>query len=1048
MSLQSNVGGSSSLSIDEIRQTVAEWKYRDETIIVGDLLAKPPYNERTGKKIESDAAKLVIAARSGTIKKPLLDTFLSEYGLSNKEGIALMCLAESLLRIPDQRTAERLIADKIELGNWASHAGKADSALVNASTWALMLTGKLVTVDRKFTSSPGKWIRQLTNRVSEPVVQAALSRAMRILGREFVLGTSIESAMKRSDSANLYSYDMLGEAAREAQTASRYLESYLNAIRVIGTSKTSRSIGRPSISIKLSALHPRYEFSQRQRVLDEMISVLKKLCLAAAENDTDLTIDAEEADRLELSLDLFEALARDPDVSVLDGLGMVVQAYSKRALPVLDLLIALAGETGRVIPVRLVKGAYWDAEIKQSQVQGTSGFPVFTRKLTSDLSYLACAKKILEKPSKLKGQFATHNAHSVAGVMELAGSNRDFEFQRLHGMGESLYSVVSDCYASFPPVRIYAPVGPHDDLLAYLVRRLLENGANSSFVNRFLDENTEASDLVRDPIKSLNETETRFHPGIPLPGQLFAPDRINSEGVDLTAAKSVDQLVVAVEQSEAESFVAVSLVSGKLAGENGEPVLNPANRNDTVGQTSNCCQDDIDRAFFHAADAQTAWDECGGGERARLLTEFSDRLEANRSRFTAILCREAGKTYPDAVDEVREAIDFCRYYAVQAKRRFSWPEILPGPTGESNELSLHGRGVFVCISPWNFPLAIFLGQVTAALAAGNTVIAKPSEETPIVAFEAIRLLHASGVPVDACHLLIGDGSVGEALVRHPLTAGVAFTGSTSTAQRINLAMAETTSRPIAPLIAETGGQNAMVVDATALLEQVTDDVIHSAFLSAGQRCSALRVLFLQEDIADAAIEMIVGAMDELRVGDPRRPETDVGPIISEQAASLLRAHIDALTAKGQLIHAASLSDECVNGTFISPSLFEIAAIDELQEEHFGPILHIVRFKESDFDNVLRSISDTGFGLTFGIHSRIDSRTRGAARTARVGNVYVNRNMTGAVVGSQPFGGQRSSGTGPKAGGPNYLLRFATEKVVTVNTVATGGNADLLSLDTN
>lgn len=1035
-------------SATELRALIPASKLKDEAAAVAGLLQHVPYTQSDGREISKVAAKIVQLARSDASTKPILDTFLTEYGLSNKEGVALMCLAESLLRIPDERTADELIADKMQLGDWVSHAGSAESALVNASTWALMLTGKLVAVDREFTENPGQWLRQLTNRVSEPVVRAAMRTAMKILGREFVLGATIDDALNNSEPLGLYSYDMLGEAAREASTAARYLDSYLNAIRVIGASDRQKSASRPSISIKLSALHPRYEFAQRSRVLDEMLPALKQLCQAAAENNLDLTIDAEEADRLDLSLKLFELLARDDDLSALSGLGVVVQAYGKRAQPILDWLIALATETGRVFPVRLVKGAYWDAEIKHAQVEGLAGYPVFTRKASTDLSYLVCARKILDHPGKLFGQFATHNAHTVAAVVEMAHTHRDFEFQRLHGMGESLYAAAKQHYDEFPSLRVYAPVGPHDDLLAYLVRRLLENGANSSFVNRFLDEKTTAEDLVRDPADIVRASTPIAHPGICLPAELYGTQRANSVGVDLTDAASVNALTSAVAESASTSFEAASLVFGKRnsrGGGSAESITNPADREDALGSSVAGCQLDIDDAFSLAAEAQAEWDASGGRQRATILQAFSDALESRRNHFVAILCREAGKTYADAVAEVREAVDFARYYAQQARRLFGDAEVLPGPTGESNAISLHGRGVFVCISPWNFPLAIFVGQVTAALAAGNTVVAKPAEETPIVAFEAVKLLFEAGLPANACQLILGGGSVGDSLVRHCNTAGVVFTGSTETAQKINLAMAQT-SRAIAPLIAETGGQNAMIVDSSALLEQVTDDVIKSAFLSAGQRCSALRVLYLQEEIADAAIEMLSGAMDELRVGDPRYLATDVGPVISQAAADLLHAHIKSLTDANKLIHATALTPECERGTYVAPSLFEIGHIDELDAEHFGPVLHIIRFDGKRFEDVLSEVSNYGYGLTFGIHSRIESRVQLAAERVGVGNVYANRSITGAVVGTQPFGGQRLSGTGPKAGGPNYLLRFATERVVTINTVATGGNADLLTLD--
>ena len=863
--------------IGTLREAIAAAKFADEAAVVTALLESTPYARSEARQIEHDAADIVRHARADLANRPLLDTFLTEYGLSNREGIALMCLAESLLRIPDQRTAERLIADKIRFGDWASHAGQSGSLLVNTSTWALLLGSKLVDTDPDFSSNPGEWLGKLTSRLSQPVIEKATRAAMLILGREFVLGTTIEKALAASDDG-AYSYDMLGEAARDAATARRYYDAYLQAIKRIGSAGLNKAAVVPSISIKLSALHPRYEFAQRQRVLEELVPVAQALCVAAMHEGIALTIDAEEADRLDLSLDVFEALARDPGLADFPGLGMVVQSYGKRALPTLNWLAALGRETGRCIPVRLVKGAYWDAEIKHAQVHGYPGFPVFTRKPATDVSYLACARFILDEPGTLSGQFATHNAHTVAAIMMMAKDTSTFEFQRLFGMGATLYAAARARYPDLPALRTYAPVGRHDDLLAYLVRRLLENGANSSFVNRFLDEALDPLDLVRDPFDVMRSFETLPHTGIALPDHLF-PDRRNSMGVDLASADVASTFEAACARIREETWEIGSLVGGENVGEARLPLTNPATPEDKPGYYRVASADDIETAMRRADRAQRDWDKLGGTGRARVIEAFADRLEADRERLVAVLCREAGKTLQDAVDEVREAVDFARYYAGRARSQFGGPTILPGPTGESNEIELQGRGVFVCISPWNFPLAIFTGQVVAALLAGNTVVAKPAEETPFTGHEAVRHLHAAGVPVDVCQLVTGDGGVGDQLVRHPLTAGVAFTGGTDTARRINLAMAES-DRPIVPLIAETGGQNAMLVDSSALLEQVTDDVIQSAFASAGQRCSALRVLYLQDDIAERAIELIRGAMDELRVGDPARLATDVGPIIS------------------------------------------------------------------------------------------------------------------------------------------------------------------------
>ncbi|NOX51907.1 MAG: bifunctional proline dehydrogenase/L-glutamate gamma-semialdehyde dehydrogenase PutA, partial [Gammaproteobacteria bacterium] len=966
------------------------------------------------------------------------------YGLSKAGGLALMCLAESLLRVPDSATADRLIADKVALADWAAHSGAADSHLVNASTWALLLTGKLVSVEAEFSQSPGQWFSRLTSRVSEPVIQAAVRSAMQILGREFVLGQTIDKAIQRSSKNSRYSYDMLGEAARTSSDAKRYFDAYANAIRALGEKNSDPTAFPSSISIKLSALHPRYEFAQRKRVLKELYEDVLTLCTAASLTGVEVTIDAEESDRLELSLDIFQMLVTEKSLADWNGLGIVVQAYGKRANKIIEWLAELASVTAKRIPVRLVKGAYWDSEIKQSQVMGYAGFPVYTRKASTDLSYLVCAKRILQNSKYLRGQFATHNAHTVAAIYSMAHSTSDIEFQRLHGMGDGLYAASKKMCQSFPPIRIYAPVGGHDVLLAYLVRRLLENGANSSFVNRFLDASLPPSEIVQDPVFLVRKQPIVSHPGILLPSALFGLNRNNSTGIDLHSEKQVVEMEASSE-AKLKREKASSILFTQSASNTHKSVHCPFDTRKVVGEVALHTGNDVDEAFQHALFAQKSWGTLSVDERATILDRMADELEARREVFISILCQEAGKTIPDSISEIREAVDFCRYYATQARNLFGSPKILPGPTGELNELVLTGRGVFVCISPWNFPLAIFVGQVAAALVAGNAVIAKPSQETSIVAFMATQLMHVAGIPRGACQLVLGDGLVGAALVSHPQVAGVVFTGSTATAAKINLALA-TKGGPIVPLIAETGGQNVMIVDSTALLEQVTDDVIQSAFLSAGQRCSALRILYLQEDIADKTIEMIAGAMDELHVGNPTKVRTDVGPVISATAATRLNQHIQLLEAQGCLLHRSPLSHECAHGHFVAPVMFEINGIEDLPEEHFGPVMHIARFRQEDLAEVVAAVNSSGFGLTLGIHSRIDSRVRQIAQMARVGNVYINRNMVGAVVGCQPFGGQGLSGTGPKAGGPNYLYRFATEKVISTNTVATGGNAELLLLE--
>ena len=1030
---------------DDQRQAVRRSKFTPEQEAIDRLLGAPPYEDEVARLIEEEAARIIAAMRADRAPRPMLDRFLSEYGLSDREGIALMCLAESLLRIPDRRTADRLIADKVGGAAWSSHLGRRDDLLVNASTWGLMLAGRIVDVGRSLAADPSLWLRQLANRLGEPVIQTAMRRAMRILGTEFVLGRTIEEALERSAPGGLYSYDMLGEAARDARTARRYFDAYSHTIDYLGNRKQAAPGADPSVSVKLSGLHPRYEFAQRERVLAELGPRLSALAAQAADAGLGLTIDAEDADRLDLSLDLVERLSMSTEGSEGPPVGLAVQAYDKRAPAVIDWIIALARSTGRRIPVRLVKGAYWDSEIKHAQTLGYPGFAVFTRKAATDLSYLVCARALLAHQEAIAPQFATHNAHTVAAIMALAGATRDFEFQRLHGMGESLYRAAAAHYERFPPVRIYAPVGSHEDLLAYLARRLLENGANTSFVNRVLNERLPPEELVVDPLQTVRNTAAASHPAIALPEKLYGKARWNSAGLDLTDGDEVTTLERQCAQAPRTLLRAAPIIFGRPGGGSGRHICNPADGEDRVGDCVDAYPEDIERAFALASREQPTWDTAGAEARAGLLKDVADLLERDRVRMVSLLVREAGKTLSDAVAELREAVDFCRYYSATALQTLTEPYSLPGPTGESNRLSLHGRGVFVCISPWNFPLAIFLGQVAAALVAGNTVIAKPAEETPLVAFEVIRLMHQAGIPVNALQLITGDGSIGEALVSHRLTAGVVFTGGTDTARRIQLTLARRDA-PIVPLIAETGGQNVMFADSSALIEQVTDDVVRSAFASAGQRCSALRVLYLQNDIADRAIDMICGAMDELRVGNPGRIETDVGPIISSEAASRLASHIDALARNGAHRHSATLTAECARGWFVPPTLAEIGSIGELTREHFGPILHVVRFSSRAFDAAVRDALGTGYGLTLGLHSRIETRARQLFAMAPVGNVYVNRDMIGAVVGSQPFGGQGLSGTGPKAGGPYYLPRFVTEKVFTVNTTAAGGNAALLSLD--
>jgi len=1031
----------------DLRRKIVTCKLADEAGVVRELLAALQLNPAARQRIEATAAQLVEQVRARPREKSHLDAFMEQFGLSNEEGVSLMCLAEALLRVPDPDTADALIEEKILSGEWSEHLWQSSSLLVNASTWGLLLTGRVIDVDESGAGSIAGRLKEAIGRLGKPVIRAAMVQAMRILGKEFVLGETIDEALahgrKMYGPDGLFSFDMLGEGARTGSAAGRHLESYQQAIAAVAEANAVRDvIGGSGVSVKLSALHPRFEYARRDRVLVELKDRLLGLARRAAGHDMGLTIDTEEADRLDLTLELFEQLARDPALQDWRGLGIAVQAYGKRARPVIEWLAELAKETGRRFAVRLVKGAYWDAEIKHAQERGLDDFSVFTRKAATDLSYLVCAETMLASHEFIYSQFATHNAHTIAAVMDMAGAFRGFEFQRLYGMGELLYKVAGEFYTDLPRVRVYAPVGGHEDLLAYLVRRLLENGANTSFVNRVMDEQMPACEVVRDPVGVIEHCVPLRHPAIPVPADLFQGERRNSRGLDLSSVQVVEDLVHDMSAYRAGTVSAGPVVGGQVSQGASVAIRNPADTQHIVGQVTVATASDVDHAAQQAGMAHHEWDEQGGDARACILERAADLLEGQRSRLMALLSVEAGKSLPDGLAEVREAADFCRYYAVQARRHFAGPTSLPGPTGESNELSLHGRGTFACISPWNFPLAIFTGQVAAALAAGNAVLAKPAEQTPLVAFETVRLLHAAGVPVEALHLLPGDGeTIGSMLTTHPQVCGVAFTGSTDTAKMIHRSLADRPG-PVVPLIAETGGQNVMFVDSTALLEQVCDDVIQSAFISAGQRCSALRVLYLQEEIADPAIEMICGAMDELQVGDPARLATDVGPIIDAPARDALAGHLQSIGPDAWMIHRITLDESCRRGTFFAPALVGIRSIRQLDREAFGPILHVIRYRSSDLEALIGEAQSTGYGLTLGIHSRIRTRVDAIVRGSPVGNIYVNRNMVGAVVGVQPFGGQRLSGTGPKAGGPHYLFVFGTEKAVTTNTMATGGNAEL------
>ena len=970
-------------------------------------LAEIPFSYAENRRVLERAIGLVEGCRSRADERSVLDVFLGEFGLRNEEGIALMCISEALLRIPDDDTAEALISEKIATANWADHVGQSDSLFLNASVWALMLTGNVIGLGTDITGDVQGWINQLAGRIGESVARAAMSQAVRILGAEFVQGRTIEEALAREKAhGGLSSFDMLGEGARTYSDAARYGESYLHAIQAIGSAYPDATpAGASGVSIKLSALHPRFEPLQGKRVLDELGHRLLDLAREAAIRGLHFTIDAEEAERLELSLLLFERVARARDLASWDGLGIAVQAYSKRAPAVIDWLESL----GRPIMVRLVKGAYWDFEIKRAQVEGLPRYPVYTRKPSTDLAYVACAARLL-RCRRLFPQFATHNAHTLAAVLELASNtSAAYEFQRLHGMGALLYDEARRRFDDLPPVRVYAPVGAHKDLLAYLVRRLLENGANSSFVNRFLDEKVAPAEVVVDPISAVAGYGAESHPDIPLPRDLFGKARRNSSGLDIGDRREVLALVDAAREYDQISIASDRESVGALAA--------------------------------RAASAFQAWESTPATDRRARLEKLANLIEENRARFVAMLAREAGKTLRDAVAEVREAADFCRYYGSEGERLFGTGNLLDGATGETNTLMLHGRGVFACISPWNFPLAIFTGQVAAALAAGNTVIAKPAPQTPTIAAAATELMREAGIPEAAVCLACGGDEIGAEIVASDAIAGVAFTGSTAAAKEIQRALAAKNG-PIIPFIAETGGQNAMIVDSSALPEQVVDDVIASAFRSAGQRCSSLRVLYVQKEIAERLVAMTTQAMQTLVIGDPADLQTDIGPVIDEAAFARLTAHVEA--NREHLIYQCEVP-QGLKGRHIGPALIEISSITDLDAEHFGPILHVVRFAAAGFDDVLAEIRAAGFGLTLGIHSRIHRRAETIIATVKAGNAYVNRDMIGAVPGVQPFGGEGLSGTGPKAGGPYYLPRFAVERTVTRNTAAIGGNAELLRL---
>ena len=1008
--------------------------------LAANFLAGAHRDSAAESRIDTRATKLVEAIRAKAGGLGGVEEFLHAYSLSTKEGLALMVLAEALLRVPDAATADRLIEDKLAAGRWRDGDVKSAALLVSASAWTLGVAARVIHPGE----TPETILDSIVRRLGLPTVRAATRQAMRLLGSHFVLGQTIDEALHRAraHAEFRYSFDMLGEGARTMADADKYFDAYAGAIAAIGAHAGNAALPqRPGISVKLSALHPRYEAISRVRVLQELVPRLIELAQLARDGDLQFTVDAEEADRLELSLEVIATVMGDASLRDWDGFGLAVQAYQKRALAVIDWVEEIAAASRRRLTVRLVKGAYWDTEIKRAQERGLADYPVFTRKAMTDLCYMACVKRLLAARNRLHPQFATHNALTVASIIEDAGSVEGYEFQRLYGMGEALYDAL---LAELPDAacRVYAPVGGHRDLLAYLVRRLLENGANSSFVSVAADPSVPIAEILRRPQSWIAGPQAARNSKIPLPRDIYLPERRGAAGIEFGERTSLDALLDEVRAGMSSSNSAAPLIDGIALPGRERPVISPIDGR-TIGTVREADDAIVISAMAAAAAGFPAWAATPADERAAVLDRAADRLEANRGRLLALLQSEGGKTLDDALAELREAVDYCRYYAAQARTALA-PQPMPGPTGESNELRYRGRGVFVCISPWNFPLAIFLGQVTAALVAGNAVVAKPAEQTPLIAALAIALLHEAGVPKSAMHLVLGDGAVGASLVADQRVAGVAFTGSTETGRAINRALAEKKGA-IVPLIAETGGINAMIVDATALPEQMTDDVVTSAFRSAGQRCSALRLLCLQDDVAERMLDMLIGAARELKVGDPRKISTQVGPVIDAEAKQKLDRWIAEKEGAGA-VRFRSDRDRALPaaGTYVGPTVIELDRARDLKEEVFGPVLHVVRWRAAELDMLLDDIAGNGTALTLGIHSRIDATAdRIAARLAN-GNVYVNRSMIGAVVGTQPFGGTHLSGTGPKAGGPNYLRRFASEQTITVNTAAAGGNASLLA----
>lgn len=1013
-----------------LRQAVTDAYRRDEIEAVQDMLQRAQMTDEERNAASELARRLVTQVRASRTKASGVDALMHEFSLSSEEGVALMCLAEALLRIPDNATRDRLIADKISEGNWKSHLNNSPSLFVNAAAWGLLITGKLTTNTSE--KNMGSALSRIISKGGAPLIRQGVNYAMRLLGKQFVTGQTIEEALQngkeREKMGYRFSFDMLGEAAYTEEDANRYYNDYVQAIHAIGKDAAGQGVYEGNgISVKLSAIHPRYSRAQHERVMSELLPRLKELFLLGKKYDIGINIDAEEANRLELSLDLMEALVSDPDLAGYKGIGFVVQAYQKRCPFVIDYLIDLARRNNQKLMIRLVKGAYWDSEVKWAQVDGMDGYPTYTRKVHTDISYLACARKLLDAQDAVFPQFATHNAYTLGAIYQM-GKGKDFEHQCLHGMGETLYDQVVGPQNLGRRVRVYAPVGTHETLLAYLVRRLLENGANSSFVNQIVDENISIDRLIKSPFDTIAEQGIHLHPALPLPRDLYGKGRLNSQGVDFSNENVLQNLQEKLNQASSEDFHAVSIVNGEArnVGE-AQPVRNPADHNDVVGTVSFADAALAQEAIGAAVAALPEWSAKPASERADCLRRFADLLEQHTPALMMLAVREAGKTLNNAVAEVREAVDFCRYYANESE----------------NTLPKDAKavGAIVAISPWNFPLAIFTGEVVSALAAGNTVIAKPAEQTSLIATYAVSLMHQAGIPTSALQLVLGAGDVGSALTGDARIGGVIFTGSTEVARLINKALSKRDDSPV--LIAETGGQNAMIVDSTALPEQVCLDVLNSAFDSAGQRCSALRILCVQEDVADKMVNIIKGAMDELVVGKPTQLTTDIGPVIDAEAQQNLLAHINRMKGVAKAYHeiktAADVDDN--NSTFVRPILFELNNLNELQREVFGPVLHVVRYRASELDQLIDQINAKGYALTSGVHSRIEGTVDHIRDRIEAGNIYVNRNIVGAVVGVQPFGGHGLSGTGPKAGGSFYLQRLVRTPEWVAPTLSRIGQAD-------